>query len=215
MRQTATLFVIVFLLALSVFFLGTKPATAPQENEEIAVNTKQWERPPEMQIDTTKQYFAIIETSKGRIKVELFAKDAPNTVNNFIFLAREGFYNGVKFHRIIKDFMVQTGDPQGTGTGGPGYTFADEPVTREYLRGTMAMANRGPNTNGSQFFIITQDNTTLPKNYTIFGMIDPNDTESLATLDALAATPVEDNGQGEVSKPTEEVVMTKVIIEEK
>ena len=107
---------------------------------------------------------------KGRHKAELFAKDAPATVNNFVFLAREGFYTNVKFHRIIAGFMVQTGDPTGTGTGGPGYRFKDEPVTRKYSRGTLAMANAGPNTNGSQFFIMHADYALQP-NYTIFGQV--------------------------------------------
>ena len=105
--------------------------------------------------------------------------------------------------------MVQGGDPTGTGTGGPGYKFADESITREYLRGTLAMANSGPNTNGSQFFIIHQD-YPLPKNYVIFGMIDPTDTASLATLDALINTPVTDNGSGEQSKPLEPLILQSV-----
>jgi peptidylprolyl isomerase len=214
MKNALIIIGIILLMILGVFFLGTKPATAPQEGEEVMINAKQWENPPSMQIDTAKNYTATIETSKGKIVVDLFAEDVPNTVNNFVFLAKEGFYDGVRFHRIIKDFMVQTGDPQGNGTGGPGYSFADEEVTRDYLRGTMAMANSGPDTNGSQFFIMTTDNNTLPKDYTIFGMIDPEDSESLATLDAIANTPVEDEGQGEVSSPTEEVVMNKVTIEE-
>jgi cyclophilin family peptidyl-prolyl cis-trans isomerase len=220
MKQTIILIGIILLLGIGVFFLGTREATAPEDGEKIKgdkimVNAKQWESPPEMQIDSAKIYSATIETSKGVIKADLFVKEAPNTVNNFVFLAREGFYDGIRFHRIIKDFMVQTGDPQGTGMGGPGYAFADEPVTRSYSKGTLAMANSGPDTNGSQFFIMTQDNETLPKDYTIFGMISSTDTESLATLDAIAATPVADGGQGEVSSPTEEVLMTKVTVEEK
>ena len=104
---------------------------------------------PPMQIDAAKHYTATIDTSLGTMKADLFASDAPMTVNNFVFLAQQGFYDGVTFHRVIKDFMVQTGDPTGTGTGGPGYRFNDEPVKRQYERGTLAMANAGPNTNGS------------------------------------------------------------------
>ncbi|MDF2629000.1 MAG: ppiB, partial [Symbiobacteriaceae bacterium] len=115
--------------------------------------TKQWSTPPAMQIDVNKTYTATIKTNMGDIKVELFAKDAPKTVNNFVFLAREKFYDGVIFHRIVKDFMIQGGDPKGTGGGGPGYKFEDEPVKRAYETGIVAMANSGPNTNGSQFFI--------------------------------------------------------------
>lgn len=205
------------LVFLFIFFVGTKPAPEEekrQEDTQIQIG-KQWEMSPEMTIDTTKQYTATIETSKGTIKAELFAKETPKTVNNFVFLVREKFYDNVKFHRIIKDFMIQTGDPAGDGSGGPGYTFEDEPITREYKRGTLAMANRGPNTNGSQFFIVHKDNSTLPKSYTIFGLIDPKDTESLKTLDAIAATPVEQSSSGEESKPKEEVTVKSVMMEEK
>jgi cyclophilin family peptidyl-prolyl cis-trans isomerase len=199
---------------LFIFFVGTKPA--PKEEEKMDTETKtgkQWEKPPEMKIDTAKKYSAVIETSKGNIKVELFAKEVPQTVNNFVFLANEKFYDGVKFHRIIKDFMVQTGDPKGDGTGGPGYTFADETVSRDYKRGTLAMANSGPNTNGSQFFLIHKD-YDLPKQYTIFGQIDPKDSESLKVLDAIAEVPVEKNVTGEPSKPKEEVIIKTVTVAE-
>ena len=196
-----------------VFLVGTKPAEEVKVDTE-PVNYKQWGSPPEMKIDIAKQYWAIIDTSKGTIKAELLAKDTPQTVNNFVFLAREHFYDGVQFHRIIKDFMVQTGDPKGDGTGGPGYKFADEKVTRDYKRGTLAMANSGPNTNGSQFFIIHQD-YNLPKQYTIFGQIDLTDAESLKTLDAIAETPVEAGAGGENSKPKEIVAIKSVTIEEK
>ena len=152
---------------------------------------------------------AILTTNKGVIKVNLFAAETPKTVANFVALAQKGFYTNTHFHRVIRDFMVQGGDPTGTGTGGPGYKFADESITREYLRGTLAMANSGPNTNGSQFFIIHQD-YPLPKNYVIFGMIDPTDTASLATLDALINTPVTDNGSGEQSKPLEPLILQSV-----
>lgn len=201
---------------LFIFFVGTKPAPeAEKQVEETQVKIgKQWEKPPVMQIDVAKQYTATIETSKGTIRAGLFTKETPNTVNNFVFLTREKFYDGVKFHRIIKDFMIQTGDPKGDGSGGPGYAFGDEPITKEYKRGTLAMANRGPNTQGSQFFIIHND-YDLPKNYTIFGAIDPKDTESLRTLDTIAETPVELNSSGESSKPKEMIIIVSVAIEEK
>src|SRR5215212_7837232 len=128
---------------------------------------KQWKQAPEMQLDASKRYHAAIETNKGTIEVELLTAEAPNTVNNFVFLAREGFYDGVPFHRVIKGFMIQTGDPTGTGTGGPGYRFEDEPVRRPYQAGTVAMANAGPNTNGSQFFIVHgEGGSHLQPNYT-------------------------------------------------
>lgn len=158
---------------------------------------KEYTEPPEMIIDTTKGYSATIQTSEGSMKFELFVDDAPITVNNFVFLAQDGFYDGVIFHRIIKGFMIQSGDPTGTGTGGPGYRFQDEyPITRDYLKGTLAMANAGPDTNGSQFFVMHGD-MGLPKNYTIFGQL----TEGLDVLDVLANTPVTGSSNGELSKP--------------
>lgn len=174
---------------------------------------KQYGNAPEMVIDTEKTFVATFETSKGLMKATLFASEVPVTVNNFVFLAREGFYNGTNFHRVINGFMIQGGDPKGDGTGGPGYRFADEPVSRDYTRGTLAMANAGPNTNGSQFFIMHKDNG-LPKNYVIFGAIEPNDSASLATLDAIAAVPVGQSATGEQSKPLEVVTVNTVIITE-
>lgn len=136
---------------------------------------KTYTEPPAMMIDPNKQYVATVETTLGSFKIELFAKDAPRTVNNFVFLAREGFYEGTKFHRIIKNFMIQGGDPLGTGGGGPGYKFADElPPKRPYTRGIVAMANSGPNTNGSQFFICTGADCgglDARPNYTQFGVV--------------------------------------------
>jgi peptidylprolyl isomerase len=146
------------------------------------------------------------------MRAELYAKDAPNTVNNFVFLAREGFYDGVPFHRIIAGFMVQTGDPTGTGRGGPGYRFSDElPKTHEYEPGTLAMANAGPNTQGSQFFIVHADlRSRLQKNYTIFGKV----VDGVDVLDQIAKTPVRASPGGEQSAPTEDVRINKVTIQE-
>src|ERR1700675_1956397 len=117
--------------------------------------SKQYKAPPEMAIDTSKSYTATFNTSRGEIVCELFAKDAPKTVNNFVFLARDKFYDGTVFHRVIGDFIVQGGDPTGTGRGGPGYRFEDETKgsSNKHEVGTLSMANAGPNTNGSQFFI--------------------------------------------------------------
>jgi len=137
------------------------------------METKQWDSPPEMKIDVNKNYQAVIETSKGTIELELSAQHAPQTVNNFVFLAREGFYDGVSFHRVISNFMIQGGDPTGTGSGGPGYRFADEfdgnPLKHE--KGVISMANAGPNTNGSQFFITHDPQPHLNGNHTVFGKI--------------------------------------------
>ncbi len=130
---------------------------------------KQYSKQPEMQIETNRTYKVAIKTNKGDIKLELNPAEAPMTVNNFVTLARDGFYDGVTFHRVVDGFVIQGGDPTGTGSGGPGYKFKDEPVKRPYRAGTVAMANAGPNTNGSQFFICLEDQATLPPNYTIFG----------------------------------------------
>ncbi len=167
---------------------------------------------PENILDPKKDYQAVLHTSKGDIKLDLFEKKTPVTVNNFVFLAKEAFYNNVVFHRIIKDFMIQSGDPLGTGTGGPGYSFADEKFDGEYVRGTLAMANAGPNTNGSQFFIMHKD-TPLPKNYVIFGNIMDND--SLKVLDAIAESQVTTSPTGERSKPIDKITINSVEIIEK
>jgi len=166
-----------------------------------------------MTINPDKTYTATIVTGKGNMVVTLFAKDTPVTVNNFVFLARAGFYGSTVFHRVMKGFMIQGGDPNGDGTGGPGYRFADESITRDYTRGTIAMANSGPNTNGSQFFIMHAD-VSLPKQYVIFGTIDASDSASLATLDAIASAPVTDNGMGEDSKPVTPPVLQSIQIKE-
>jgi len=169
---------------------------------------QQYSNPPEMTIDKSKTYSAVVHTSKGDITLELFASDTPITVNNFVFLAKEGFYENGVFHRIIKDFMVQGGCPKGDGTGGPGYQFDDEPVTKTYVKGTLAMANAGPNTNGSQFFIVHGDNVGLPPNYTIFGML----TDGMDVLDTLANSPVVSTGRGENSTPTEKLIIQSIEI---
>ena len=122
-----------------------------------------------------------IETTKGTIEFELYGKDAPKAVSNFIFLTNEDFYNGLTFHRRVEGFVIQGGDPAGDGSGGPGYQFEDEDVTKNYDKGIVAMANAGPNTNGSQFFIILADNDTLPKQYTIFGKV----TKGLDVVDKI------------------------------
>ncbi|HEY3993511.1 MAG TPA: peptidylprolyl isomerase [Ktedonobacteraceae bacterium] len=130
---------------------------------------KQYSKPPEMQIETNRTYKVLIKTNKGDITLELNPAEAPITVNNFVTLARDDFYNNVTFHRVVDGFVIQGGDPEGSGRGGPGYKFQDEPVKRRYRAGTVAMANAGPNTNGSQFFICLEDQPGLPPSYTIFG----------------------------------------------
>ena len=137
------------------------------------MSDKQWNNPPAMQIDPKKSYTATMETSKGTIEVKLHPEYAPKTVNNFVFLAREGFYDDVSFHRVISNFMVQGGDPTGTGRGGPGYRFEDEfagnPLKHETA--VLSMANAGPNTNGSQFFITHAPQPHLDGKHTVFGKV--------------------------------------------
>ena len=171
---------------------------------------KSWSSPPAMQIDPNKSYTAVIDTNQGDITVELLAKDAPNAVNNFVFLAREGFYDGVKFHRVIKGFMIQGGDPTGTGRGGPGYRFADELQNAPrggYKQGMLAMANAGPNTNGSQFFIMDSD-YPLPPNYVVFGRVTAGQ-DVVSKIASVATT------GPERSTPTQDQVMEKVTVTEK
>ena len=172
---------------------------------------QQWSAPPEMAIDPEKTYTAEIKTNFGTITVEFYPEDAPQTVNNFICLAKAGYYNNTPFHRIISGFVIQGGDPTGTGRGGPGYRFNDEPIAKDYLKGTLAMANAGPNTNGSQFFIVL-DNLTgrLPKNYTIFGAV----TGGMDVVDAIAAVPVGRSDSGENSKPAKPVILESVTVSE-
>ena len=135
--------------------------------------SKQWNSPPAMQIDANKKYAASMETNRGTIEIELFAKEAPKTVNNFVFLAREGFYDGVSFHRVISNFVIQGGDPTGTGSGGPGYKFEDETRGNPHRHGTgsLSMANAGPNTNGSQFFVTHSPQPHLDGKHTVFGKV--------------------------------------------
>jgi peptidyl-prolyl cis-trans isomerase B (cyclophilin B) len=144
---------------------------------------QQWSAPPAMEIDVAKDYAVSIETNRGTIELTLYPQHAPQTVNNFVFLANQGFYDGVKFHRVIGDFMIQTGDPTGTGRGGPGYKFADEckgnPLKHE--RGVISMANAGPNTNGSQFFITHSPQPHLNGKHTVFGKV----TKGLDVVDAI------------------------------
>jgi peptidyl-prolyl cis-trans isomerase B (cyclophilin B) len=134
---------------------------------------QQWNQPPAMQIDSKKKYLIKMETTRGTIELELYPQYAPKTVNNFVFLSREGFYDGVTFHRVISDFMIQGGDPTGTGRGGPGYKFEDEfkgnPLTHE--KGVISMANAGPGTNGSQFFITHSPQSHLNGKHTVFGKV--------------------------------------------
>lgn len=163
--------------------------------------------PPPMAIDPGRAYRAVLGTNQGAMVFELLAGEAPLAVNSFVFLARERFYEGLWFHRIIEGFLVQGGDPTGRGSGGTGYTFSDEPVTRDYVRGALAVANAWPNANSSQFFIVHQD-TDLPRRHTIFGQL----VDGFDVLDRLAVTPVTEGPTGEVSRPVEPAVIERIEI---
>ena len=179
--------------------------TLVELGEEITI--KQYSAPPPLIIDPNKRYVAKINTNQGAITLDLFPKEAPKTVNNFVFLARDGFYDGVVFHRVIPSFMIQGGDPTGTGRAGPGYTFEDEfdPSLVFDSPGLLAMANSGPSTNGSQFFITVAPTPHLNGRHTIFGRVVEG--QDIADAISLVAT-----GAGD--KPVEPVVMESVIIDE-
>jgi len=162
------------------------------------------------QFDENKQYFALVRTSLGDFTIKFNKGQTPKTVENFVTLAKKGFYDKTIFHRVIKGFMIQGGDPVGNGTGGPGYKFADEPFDGEYVRGAVAMANSGPNTNGSQFFVMHAD-YPLPKNYTIFG----NVASGMETVDKIAESEVKAGVFGENSTPVNPTVIKSIEITEK
>jgi cyclophilin family peptidyl-prolyl cis-trans isomerase len=183
---------------------GTLPPATPFPQ-------KTWTAAPPVTIDKKHNYTATFQTTDGTFVAQLLVKVAPITVNNFVFLARQGFYNHVLFHRIMANFMVQTGDPTGTGTGGPGYTIKDEPVHLNYTPGTLAMANTGvANSGGSQFFIVVQSPfAQLSKTYTIFGKV----TSGMDVVYKISHTPVgQDPASQEVSHPLKHVYIEKLTI---
>ena len=165
---------------------------------------KQWNKPPEMVIDPKKKYTAHMETDKGTMVIELFADKTPKTVNNFVFLAREGFYDGIIFHRVIANFMVQGGDPTGTGSGGPGYKFGDEfhPSLKHNKRGILSMANAGPGTNGSQFFITHGPTPHLDNHHTVFGQVIEGEA-------VLMSIPARDPGNR--NAPSVKIIGVKIV----
>jgi cyclophilin family peptidyl-prolyl cis-trans isomerase len=201
------LFIFVIVSVLNDKNFGDAPYKSAEELT-LGATDKTKVTPPTTRLDITKGYQAVLKTTEGDITIKLYALDTPVTVTNFVYLSKLGFYNNTIFHRVIKDFMIQGGDPRGNGTGDPGYTFKDEQFDGTYTRGIVAMANSGPNTNGSQFFIMHQDRTDLPKNYVIFGKV----TKGLEVLDKIANSKVVDNGSGELSKPETPVTITSVDI---
>jgi len=190
-RVAGIILILTTLLATSCAGEAPEPTPTPAPTPK----PKSYSEPPAMTIDTGKQYTATIEIEKGNLVLELFASDVPMTVNNFVFLAREGFYDGTTFHRIIPGFMAQGGDPTGTGTGNPGYSFADEFSEHKHGTGTLSMANSGADTNGCQFFITYAPQPHLDGKHSVFGQL----TEGMDVLEKLK------NGD----------VMKRVIIEEK
>lgn len=183
------------------------------EEPSTEAGYKQWSSAPEMSIDPATTYLATIETNRGDIVIQLYPDVAPGAVNNFVCLATEDYYDGVIFHRVMRDFMIQTGDPTGTGRGGPGYQFPDELPGDElnYTAGTVAMANAGPNTNGSQFFINHANNSAnLPKDYTIFGQV----IEGMDVVDTIAEVPVRASETGEQSVPAATITILDITITE-
>lgn len=192
----------------------TSGTATPRPTGSPAPGTaSQWSSPPPMTIDKDKSYTATIKTNYGDIVVRLLPQESPIAVNNFVFLARQGYYDGVKFHRVVKGFVIQSGDPTGTGGGGPGYTIQDEKVTRDYLPGTVAMAKTAlPNSAGSQWFVCLADlRTSLAKNYQIFGEVTSGMDVALKIGD-VSVTALRPGG--EVSSPTVDVHIDTVLIQE-
>src|SRR3989338_5796907 len=183
-----------------------EPTETQSKPTKIMENTA-----PEMTIDKNKKYSAVLKTTEGDITIDLNADKTLITVNNFVTLARKNFYNSTVFHRVIKGFMIQGGDPKGDGSGGPGYRFDDEPFDGSYTRGTVARANGGPNTNGSQFFIMQKDRD-LPKDYVIFGKV----VSGIEIVDKIAEAPVKQNpNMDEISIPLNPVKVVSVQVNEK
>ena len=207
--------VILAVIFLTVFLLTQNKGQTPEQLANNQMNNLKNSQPttakalltPKMQIDQNKTYQAVLETTAGEIKINLNVKETPITANNFVYLVKKGFYDNTIFHRVMSGFMIQGGDPLGNGTGGPGYKFKDEPFEGEYTRGTVAMANSGPNTNGSQFFIMHKD-YGLPKDYVIFGQV----VEGLEVVDKIAEAPVKTGASGEASTPVEPVAIEKASI---
>lgn len=206
--------IVVFLIILGGFVMvknQKKNVTTNIESTTKQVVPSPLEQPTSTSastIDISKQYEAILSTSMGDITIQLSASATPITVNNFVTLAEKKFYDKTIFHRVIKGFMIQGGDPDGTGRGGPGYRFNDESFEGQYTRGIVAMANAGPNTNGSQFFIMHKD-TALPHAYVIFGKV----IKGIEVIDKIAESPVDPKGEG--STPVTPIKVNSVTIQTK
>lgn len=215
MKYLGTVGMMIVLILIGLVIIFQQSATEVQSPANQALETSDTiesmnKNAPEMQIDPQKTYQAVLKTDLGDITIEFDTQNTPITSNNFISLARDGFYDGTIFHRTIENFMIQGGDPQGNGTGDPGYRFDDEYLEGEYVRGTVAMANSGPDTNGSQFFIIHKD-YPLPNSYVIFGSV----VEGMDVVDQIATAEVKTSFSGEASVPVNPVAIESIeIIEE-
>ncbi len=205
------------IVAAILFLVATLSACGEEESSSPKPDggTMQWDAPPEMTIDTDTEYLVTVETTHGTMSGRLFPDAAPHAVNNFVFLAKQGYFDGLVVHRIVKGFVLQSGDPTGIGTGGPGYTIEEDPIPSDlnYVKGTFAMANKGtPGSGGSQFFITLDDLTgRLPKQYALFGVLD----EGLDTVDKINDVETNVGPSGEKSSPAEDVRILKVTVEER
>ncbi|MDQ8733769.1 peptidylprolyl isomerase [Paenibacillus sp. LHD-38] len=212
-RRTAQTISLLILVAVIMLLAGcgkNGSGVSGGNSAQAFAKTMNWDKMPDMQIDLDKSYVAKFQTTKGEFSVKLFADEAPVTVNNFVFLAREGFYEGLTFHNMIEDFMIQTGDPKGNGTGTPGYSIPDELSTEmKYEEGIVAMANASkPNSGGSQFFICTgpdAENLNREPNYSIFGKVE----SGMDIVQAIAKTPMKNN------LPSEKIIINSIEILEK
>ena len=197
-------FLIVALVAAAIPFVALAFAA---DDGDVSKDKKKYDKPPEMKIDPAKTYVATIDTDAGTMVAELYPKIAPQTVNSFVFLAREGFYEGTIFHRVIPDFMIQGGDPTGTGTGGPGYSLKAEFNETKHERGILSMARSAdPDSAGSQFFVMHARAPHLDNKYTAFGKV----TKGLEVIDKIVTAPKDEN-----DRPREPVKIKKITIEEK
>lgn len=219
-KEIAYLTIVILFLFGGVFIFSQLPKkdalkTVPTPTQELKIEptqemAKQKNELPTNVIKVGKLYTVVFHTTEGDIEIKVNANMTPVAANNFVYLTNKKFYNNTIFHRVINSFMIQGGDPTGTGSGGPGYKFNDEKFEGEYTRGTVAMANSGPNTNGSQFFIMHKDNK-LPKNYVIFGMV----SKGIETVDKIAEAPVKQSPNGENSTPLNPVkILSAEVLEE-
>ncbi|MCW2926522.1 MAG: peptidylprolyl isomerase [Thermoleophilia bacterium] len=220
--QLSTSILVLFAVALLVVGCGggdTKKSSGSDDDsgseatsvdDGVASRDGKYDAPPTLKLDPKRPYVVTLETTEGSFDIKVDPKRAPIAAANFVFLVQEGYYDGIGFHRVIKNFMVQGGDPTGTGMGGPGYTLKDDPITGTYARGTVAMANAGPNTGGSQFFIVQgPDGEQLPKQYVAFGTVD---AAGMKVVDAIANVEVEMANDPVPSAPVEPVTITKATL---